>query len=215
MALKYILGIIFSFTLLTTTAAQASMPEPIGVAARVIKDVSVLRHDQQAPTPLALNAPIYLGDTIITANEESFVRVDFIDETHITMNGEESELTIDKYIFDPKKVAEGSAKFTILKGSFEFVGGLLDKGAEENVQIDLDFGSIGVRGTKILRSMKDNECWIYLEEGSIRVFNEGGSVDMKPGDGTRISSKLKAPHEVAPWKQKNIDWIKRVTKMPE
>ena len=200
---------IFSFG-----AQSAHSAEPIGIASVVMHDVTINRDGLTAPLSATKGAEIFSGDVITTISDDSFVRIDFVDETNITMNGEQSELTIDEYIFDPKSVDMSKAKFQILRGSFEFVGGLIDKGEGENVQIDLDFGSIGVRGTKILRAMRDKECWIFLEDGEIRVFNDAGEVFLKPGDGTRMRDTAIAPTDVKPWGQKNIDWIKSEVALP-
>lgn len=213
--MKFLIGLFLSILFFAPTHAMAM--DAIGVVTKAINDVYILRADniEGLQIKARLDDPVYLGDVFFTKNDKSYVQINFIDQTHITMNGEDSSLTIDEYIFNPEINEGNKARFSILKGSFEFVGGLLDKGESENVRLDLDLGSIGVRGTKILRSMKDDECWIYLEEGEIRVFNDGGSVVLKPGDGTRLSAKSIAPRAVEPWTQKEIDWIKRVTTPPE
>ncbi len=200
---------------MSSLSAQAMQGEPIGIVTVAIKDVFVKHHGSNEEEKVAIYSDVYQGDTFITKDEESFVQVDFIDKTNITMNGVDSTLTIDEYVFDPKNIEDGKAKFSVLKGSFEFVGGLIDKGAGENVQIDLDFGSIGIRGTKIRRSMKDAECWIFLEDGEIRVFNDGGEVFLKPGDGTRMGAKTKAPTPAKPWSVENIEWIRSATQLPQ
>ena len=198
-----------------TGSVNANTGTVIGQATLVIDNVTVMHNGQEQTSDLKEGDAIYIGDVITTKTDDSYVRIDFADETNITMNGEEGELTIDEYIFDPANLDSSKAKFTMLRSSFEFVGGLIDKGEAENTQIDLDFGSIGVRGTKILRSMKDGECWIYLEDGEIRVFNDGGEVFLKPNDGTRMGSKTVAPTPSKPWGQKNIDWIKSEVALPK
>lgn len=197
------------------TAAHAAPDHAIGRITVAVADAYVQRHNQDKEIKASVDLPVYSGDMLITHTDESYVQVDFIDQTHILLSGMDSTLTIDEYVFAPKNIENNKAEFSVLKGSFEFVGGLLDKGEDENVQINLDFGSIGIRGTKIRRSMRDGECWIFLEEGDIRVFNDGGEVFLKPGDGTRISSKDVSPTEVKPWGQKNIDWIRKETQLPQ
>lgn len=213
MRFKNILLLIISFFVSSIYSANASTQAPIGNISVVIGAVTI-QHKDNIEKKASQETPIYLGDTITIKNDDSFIRVNFIDGTHITLNDMDATLTIDEYVFDPETLSNNKAKFNILKGSFEFVGGLLDKGTAENVQIDLDFGSIGVRGTKILRTMKDGECWIYLEEGEIRVFNSAGSRILKAGDGTRIKSTSISPTEVKPWKQEKIDWIKSAVAAP-
>lgn len=157
---------------------------------------------------------IEVGDTVFIG-KNGYANIIFLDESSIDLSGDGGQLTVDKYIFDPEKEENNSAKFSVLKSSFAFVGGLLDKGDEEKVQIQLDFGSIGVRGTKVLRSMKDGECWIYLEDGFVRVFNDGGEVFLKPGEGTRMHDTAVAPNPVSPWDENDIEWIHNMTKAPK
>ncbi len=184
---------------------------PIGIVTSITGDVKITRDDKEAPTPITIGKAIHLNDTITTINDGSYIRIDFIDQTHISLSDEGAELTIDEYTFDPENLDGNTARFEILRGSFEFVGGLLDKGKEENVQIDLDFGSIGIRGTHIHRTMKDKECWIYLQSGEIHVFNDGGSVTLTPGQSTRISDKSISPAPAEKWSKEKIEWIKSQT----
>lgn len=150
---------------------------------------------------------IELGDTIMTT-QDGLVKIVFLDNSTLSLNGDDGELVIDQYVYDPANPADGTARFTILRASFEFIGGLLDKGEKEAVQIQMDFGSIGVRGTKVLRSMRKNQCWVYLEEGNIRVFNDKGEVFLAAGEGTHIMKRNEAPMPAEPWSQEDIDWVK-------
>lgn len=202
--------LILTFITIPTLAQAAQI---VGKATSVIGDVKIKTAKSEA-LPLAQGFEIALGDTLLTS-KGGFVTVSFIDKSTLNLNGADGSLTIDEYVFDPAKLSEGKAKFSILKGSFEFIGGLLDKGEDENVQIKMDFGSIGVRGTKVLRAMRDHECWIYLEEGEVRVFNDGGEVMLKAGDGTRMHDTSIAPLPAEPWSDKNIAWIKKTVAKPK
>ena len=55
----------------------------------------------------------------------------------------------------------------------------------------------------------------FLEDGEIRVFNDGGEVFLKPGDGTRMGAKTKAPTPAKPWSVENIEWIRGATQLPQ
>ncbi len=209
--IRYIFLFIVSTMVVFSGTASAETPSAVGIVTSLNGDVRIMHKGEENTSPLSAGTKISLGDTITTINEDSYVRVDFIDNTHISLSDEDAELTIDKYVFDPANLDMNTAQFTILRGSFEFVGGLLDKGEQENVQINLDFGSIGIRGTHIHRTMKDHECWIYLEDGEIRVFNGGGSVLLTPGQSTRISSLTSSPVPAEKWNDEQVKWIKEQT----
>ncbi len=124
--------------------AASETSDPVGIVTTLTGDVRIMHKGEEQTAPLTAGTKILLGDTITTLNEDSLVRVDFIDNTHISLSDEDGELTIDKYVFDPSNLDTNTAQFTILRGSFEFVGGLLDKGEKENVQVNLDLSLIHI-----------------------------------------------------------------------
>lgn len=190
--------------LFSLTPVMAADEAAIGYAQDV--QGSVIAHRGDESVTLADEAPIYQHDVIKT-DEGDFARLVFIDETSIEITGMDGSLTIDEYVYEPNHPEKNSAEFSVLKGSFKYVSGLLHQD-DDDTRINLDFGSIGIRGTTIYRSMKKGECWIYLEDGKIDVFNDVGRVTLNPGDGTILSSRLKRPSSVRPWSEKEINWIK-------
>ena len=146
------------------------------------------------------------GD-VVEAAEKSRVRIDFDDKTELVVVGK-GKLTIDSYVYDPKNSAGNKAGFSILGAAFSYLGGALDKGKDPKVNLNLDFGSIGIRGTKIYRAMNNGECWIYVERGKIDVSNRAGTVHLKSGQGTIMSAEDKAPANAHIWSDKDIAWLK-------
>lgn len=196
--------------------ADEELPPPIGHAVLISGDPMIHHKGEEMPVLIEPDSAIYPNDTIFT-DAASAVKIEFIDHTSISLAGEDGSLEINSYIFDPALTEKNQAHYTILKASFEYISGLIDKRIKPertagtsapNVKIDLDLGSIGVRGTTLYRSMKEGQCWVYLENGLIDVYNEGGKVTLTPGQGTRMSARDKAPLTPAPWKKERIDWIK-------
>jgi hypothetical protein len=155
---------------------------------------------------LKTGAAIEKGDVIETG-EKSRVRIDFIDDTQLTV-AEKGKLAINEFVFDPNNKQGNKADLDILHTAFSYVGGLMDKGDKPDVNLHLDFGSIGIRGTQIFRAMHNGECWIYIEHGRVDVSNKGGAVHLKSGEGTIMSAQEKAPAAAHIWSDKDIDWIK-------
>lgn len=170
-------------------------------SARVTHSGEVTQHS------VTQGAPVYAGDIIETA-ASSAVSVRFIDDTEISL-GQSGSLTIDDYVYDPESTENNKARYQVLKTAFSYVSGKISHKANPDVTIGLDFGSIGIRGTKLFRGMRDGECWIYLEEGLITVSNEGGSVNIEPQQMTRLSSKTAEPLNPAPWSTVDASWIKQ------
>ncbi len=91
---------------------------------------------------------LFLGDKIVFNHRiktagGGLVQLLFIDGSAFTV-GENSELIIDKYIYDPKKKT-GKMAVNVVKGVFRFVGGRLSK-AKGGVTIKTSVATIGIRG---------------------------------------------------------------------
>jgi hypothetical protein len=159
-----------------------------------------------------VSAPVKKGDgieqgDILQAEDKSRVKIFFDDKTEFVVAGP-GKVTVDTYIYDPTNSRRNKAEFSVLGAAFSYVGGLMDKGKNPDVTLNLDFGSIGIRGTKIYRAMNNKECWIYVERGRIDVKNGVGAVRLKPGQGTIMSSRAKAPADPHIWNAKDRAWIK-------
>lgn len=184
--------------------AAAACAATVGRATDVIGTVTLKRAEVSAP--VKKGDGIEPGDVIQTS-EKSRVKILFDDKTEFVIGGA-GKVTVDAYVYDPGNAGKNKAEFSVLGAAFSYLGGLLDKGNKPNVTLNLDFGSIGIRGTKVYRAMHDGECWIYIERGRVEVKNGGGVVNLKSGQGTIMSSRAKAPADPHIWSGKDITWIK-------
>lgn len=184
--------------------AVPALAAPVGKVSEVEGAVT-LTHDGSTAA-LKDGEGVSEGDTVEAA-EKSRVRIDFDDKTELVVVGK-GKLTIDAYVYDPKSTAGNKASFSILGAAFSYLGGAMDKGKNPDVNLKLDFGSIGIRGTKIYRAMNNGECWIYVERGKVDVSNKGGAVHLKSGQGTIMKAQDKAPLAAHIWSDKDIAWLK-------
>ena len=212
--MKYISYMFVLALIFTIGAFSAQAKTPIGHVLDIQGSVSIQRNDTDENVDLKVNDLIHLNDTVFTT-DGGYAHIEFTDKTSITLNGDGGVFKIDDYIFDPENPQNNKARFDVKRASFIFVSGLIGKSERPDVEIGLDFGTIGIRGTKILRSMKDEECWILLKEGKIKVSNASGSVFLKPDDGTRLSSLKIAPKSPKPWSAEKVAWIEKETALPE
>jgi hypothetical protein len=187
-----------------------SSPSQAASAAGVVQELtgaaSITRAGEKTGHPLKAGDAVAENDKIETA-KGAHVKIKFADNTELLV-AENGYLTIDKYIYDPANASNSKARFTILKTAFYYIGGLMEKSAKPDVAINLDLGTIGVRGTKIMRAMKNGECWIYLESGNISVSNKGGAVTLAPGQGTIMRATTQAPEKPHVWSKEELSWIK-------
>lgn len=196
--MKYLF--IAAFLFFTTTAQAA---EFAGYVREVSGDATIDRG--AGAKELHKGDDIAINDKIATA-KGARVKIEFADGAELVL-AQNGKLTIDQYVYDPKHPHDGKAEMTVLDSAFSFTGGWMDKGDKSDVKMNLNFGTIGVRGTKIMRAMNGKECWIYLQSGHIDVYNKGGKVSLNPGEGTIMSAKTKAPAAPHVWPKKEIAWI--------
>ena len=88
---KLIFSLIF---LIGTNTANASTSEFIGVIGAAIGDIKNQNNEK-----LINGSKIFYGDTIIS-EAQSNAQILFLDQTVLTL-GEDTELTIDEFIYDP------------------------------------------------------------------------------------------------------------------
>ena len=184
-------------------AFAAHAANPIGKVTAFDGDVMLSRNN--VVMPISTVTDVEQFDTVITG-KNSAAKVTFIDGSKMSLT-EDSELLIDRYAYNPDNAKVGNAFFNIVKGGFRFTSGKLTKLAEPDVKIKLQWGTLGVRGTKVWRTMVGDECRIYVEDGNVSVDNQHGSVVLTHGEATRIPGDV-APVGVEHWNQSDIDEIK-------
>lgn len=198
--LRICLAILF---LLVSTSSHAA--DYAGYARGVEGEVKITRAGTAEAKDLHKGDDIGIGDRI-TTGKDSKAHIEFADDSEVVI-AQNGKLVIDKYVYDPKTPTKGKAEFTILDAAFSYVSGWMDKNDKPDVRMNLNFGSIGIRGTKLMRAMAKGECWIYLDKGAIDVYNKGGKVTLAPGEGTIMSSQGKAPEKPHIWPRKEKKWI--------
>ena len=132
--------IITSFTLLIFSSAHSFSKEMIGVIAAGIGEIQ-----NQNKETLVTGSKIYFGDSVI-AKTKSNAQILLMDETTITV-GENSELTIDEFVYDPKSKV-GKIVSNIKIGTVKIITGEISKQNTDNLVIKVPTGSVGARGTE-------------------------------------------------------------------
>jgi hypothetical protein len=192
--------------------AAARAGEPVGFIREVTGAATILHAGDAAARDVKPDAPIFLKD-VIDARDGAHLKMKFADDTEFVLSGR-GKFTVDEYVYDPKAPEKNKSAFSLLGAAFSYVSGLIDKNSEAKSSLNLDFGSIGIRGTKILSAYAGGGNWIYLENGKITVDNGGGQVIVNPGEGTSITSKSQAPDAPYAFSADEIAWLQRVIDDP-
>ena len=132
--------IITSFTLLIFSSAHSFSKEMIGVIAAGIGEIQ-----NQKKETLVTGSKIYFGDSVIVKTKSN-AQILLMDETTITV-GENSELTIDEFVYDPKSKV-GKIVSNIKIGTVKIITGEISKQNTDNLVIKVPTGTVGARGTE-------------------------------------------------------------------
>ena len=133
-------------------------------------------------TPSAVNSPVEMNDTIITA--QSKAQLSFEDKTTVKIT-EQSKLVIDDFVYDPNK-GTGKLAMRVAMGTARYASGQIAKNNPQQVAVRTPTATIAVRGTDfsmtvdemgrslviLLPSCDEKAC----VTGAIEVSNEAGSV---------------------------------------
>jgi hypothetical protein len=190
-----IIAVFFGF------ASQASAQEAIGAVSRIQGDASAAKGG--TTRTLALNASVFLNE-IVTTGPEARLEVTFKDNTKLTL-GEKAKLTFDQFVFDPA-AGRGTMKASVT-GAFRFVSGQVSKLARSEVNVTTPVATIGIRGTEFWGGPIDDQALgVFLVEGAVRVSNAAGRQTLRrPGQGTNIAARGRAPGPVTNWPQDKVN----------
>ena len=117
--------------------------DTIGVNSSIKGSVTISSGEQQAKQAV-IKDPVLLRD-VVAASTNSNLQVLLLDETVFTV-GPNSLLTIDKFVYNPKK-RKNSMTATVQKGMFRFMSGNISKSKRPKVSVNTPVATLGVRGT--------------------------------------------------------------------
>ena len=144
MALHRIMGLVLFLTGLTATGARAEEPV-IGYVKTVSGEATVnTGHNRIVAQP---GTPLFLGSQLKTGPHSS-LGVSFKDDTVMSF-GPDTELTVDEYLYEP---SQGKLRLasTLLKGTLNYLSGVIAKLKPDAVSVTTPSGIIGVRGTQFV-----------------------------------------------------------------
>ncbi len=139
---------------------------------------------------------VHMHDVIATGAKSKML-VLFADQTQITLS-ENAKLVVDEYVFNPKDNTDNAAEYSITEGAFKYVSGFIAKKPDPVVSIKTAYGSIGIRGTTIQCGRVKDTYGVMVDEGRVRVRNDGGEVYVNKGKATLIKSRREKPSPEGP-----------------
>ena len=134
--------LIFSSIILIFSISFGFANDVIGVISAGIGDITNQKNEK-----LETGSKIYFGDTIIV-KAQSNAQILLLDETALTV-GEQSELTIDDFVYDPKSKV-GKIVSNIKIGTVRIITGEISNQNPDNLKVNIPTGSVGARGTEFV-----------------------------------------------------------------
>ena len=132
------------FMLLTTSVWADKLP-PIGYVKNLTGEVTITT--KRNIINAKVGSPIYQSSVLKTLAQGS-IGITLKDATVISL-GPETEFSLDEYAYEP---AKNKLKFNsrIIKGSLNYVSGIIAKLQPDAVTVTTPSGIIGIRGTKFV-----------------------------------------------------------------
>ena len=127
----------------------------IGVIGAAVGEITNQNNEK-----LSNGSKIFFGDTVVS-NNNSNAQILFLDQTILTL-GEDTELTIDEFIYDPNS-HDGSFVTNVKSGTVKFITGQISKKNPENLEVKFPSGTLGARGTEfVVLAENKNESTVVL-----------------------------------------------------
>jgi hypothetical protein len=176
----------------------SSKKDVIGTILEVEGRATVNKHKASVKTP------VHRGDVIATGLK-SRVYILLMDNTELTL-AENGQLKLDDYVFNPNDSSDNRAVYSVIKGAFMYVSGLVAKRPNPDVKINIPQGSIGIRGTKFWTGEKNGSYGVVVGDGEVEVKTKRGKVRLKKGQGTALRKTLEGavPTPVTEWNKQEI-----------
>ena len=140
-------------------AASASFADSIGLVVGLQGEVRAVSEDG-AQRILSVKSPIFMKDVIRTSSGAK-VQILFKDDT-LFSQGENSEVTIDEYVYDPDKKENNSFLMRIGRGFTRVITGKITDLNPDRFVVKTGRATIGIRGCELGFNILENEDQIQL-----------------------------------------------------
>ncbi len=200
-------------------AAPAAADEGKVIAA--VGQVSAVREGKELA--LARGAVVKSGDLVKVAADSS-AQIRMSDESILAL-APRTEFLISDYRFSADKPTEGRAIFSLLKGAFRTVTGIIGLRARENYRVNAVVATIGIRGTHYRLRLCAADCparegaaakdGLYggVSEGRIAVTNQTGTDEFGADEYFFLADALGRPERLPGPPELLIDRLNFLSKL--
>ena len=170
-------------------AGHAAVVGGVGTLVQVTGDARVVAADGKSRA-LRKGALLEQGETVVTGKEAQ-ADIRFSDEALVQLRPG-SEFRVDEYVFHGKADGKEKGFFSLLKGGFRTITGLIGKTNRPAYAVYTPTATIGIRGTDYSAQLKDG-LHVSVERGEISLANRAGTFAVAEGQSAYVSSQDAAP----------------------
>ncbi len=134
--------------------------DPIGKVVAIEGRAHILRANAQQTLPLKVGSGVFLNDRVLTG-EKAKLRIRFTDDSEVAL-GEQSEMVIDAYVYNPQNRKANGYASRFLKGVFRLITGKITELNPERFRASTRMATIGIRGCELGFRIRDRAEDIYV-----------------------------------------------------
>ncbi len=147
--------------------APYNTPNELGERAPVgsvvsLEGIATARDIKGVLRSLTLDAPIFLHDTLLTG-KGSAMKAMLIDDSTLAQ-GENSEIMIEEYLFDPESTANNNCTLRVVTGVFRVFTAKITDQNPEKFHVKTRMATIGIRGCELGFRVTDTDEDVYIFE---------------------------------------------------
>ncbi|MDO8989383.1 MAG: FecR family protein [Sideroxyarcus sp.] len=140
--------------------------------------------------PLNKGAEINAGETISTATGAR-AQVRFADGGFVSLQPG-TQFRVDEFNFQNKTDGQEKGFFSLLKGGFRAVTGIIGRANKQTYRVKTSVATIGIRGTGYNMALRDDGLFVNVGEGAISLTNNAGLLVVAAG-GSAFVADLNTP----------------------
>ena len=148
---------------------------------------NVLVAQGKNPAHGVISSETIVANTVIATGEESAALLRFEDGEVVAVRAN-SVLRIREYHYDPNNIKNSNIVFSIYKGGFRFVTGLIGQQRKPAVRLLTPNGTITIRESDFMVAIVGKSMYSQVLSGGIVMMNDAGVIVLGGGQSAVVSS---------------------------
>ncbi|MDH3671285.1 MAG: FecR domain-containing protein [Gammaproteobacteria bacterium] len=161
-----------AFSLASWCAPVEGAIKPVGKVILTNGTFLAIQADSSSRS-LTRGSEFYQGDRLWTGPTTK-AQIRFSDGAIMTLRAD-TEFRVDEYEFDNKNANRNKSLFTLIKGGFRTITGLVSRLKPESYRVKTSYAVVGVRGTTF-ETLIDSGLYVAAWQGKVSIENEAGKI---------------------------------------